>query len=86
MKIENNKLKIILILKQNLSIRVEAEIKTMKRQNIVALVLGSIFIFGLIVLWQYDTHQQLSKTDMSCGGDWSYNREDFPAAGCGWSC
>ena len=73
MKIENNKLKIILILKQNLSIRVEAEIKTMKRQNIVALVLGSIFIFGLIVLWQYDTHQQLSKTDMSCGGDWSYN-------------
>jgi len=73
MKIENNKLKIILILKQNLSIRVEAEIKTMKRQNIVALVLGSIFIFGLIALWQYDTHQQLSKTDMSCGGDWSYN-------------
>ena len=45
----------------------------MKKQNIVALALVFISVFGLFSLWQYDIYQKLSKTDMSCGGDWSYN-------------
>lgn len=30
-------------------------------------------VFGLFSLWQYNLYQRLSETDMSCGGDWSYN-------------
>lgn len=45
----------------------------MKKQNIVILTLVLIAVFGLFSLWQYSIYQKLSKTDMSCGGDWSYN-------------
>lgn len=45
----------------------------MKKQNITVLVLLFIFVLGLLSLWQYSIYQKLSKIDMSCGGDWSYN-------------
>lgn len=45
----------------------------MKKQNITVLVLVFIFVLGLLSLWQYSIYQKLSKIDISCGGDWSYN-------------
>jgi len=37
------------------------------------LCLFLFFVLGLFNLWQYNLYQRLSETDMSCGGDWSYN-------------
>lgn len=68
---ENRKLEIALNLKFIFELKVNGEI--MKKQNILLLVLAIIFIFGLFNLWQYSLYQKLSKVDMSCGGDWSYN-------------
>lgn len=45
----------------------------MKKQNIWKLIFVFIFIFWLFSLWQYSIYQKLSKIDISCGGDWSYN-------------
>lgn len=37
------------------------------------LCLFLFFVLGLFSLWLYNLYQRLSETDMSCGGDWSYN-------------
>ncbi|OGG20601.1 hypothetical protein A3D03_05315 [Candidatus Gottesmanbacteria bacterium RIFCSPHIGHO2_02_FULL_40_13] len=73
MKIEENKLKIVLDFKFCLKIRIRLRKKFMKKQIILVLVLLLIFIIGLFSLWQFSLYQRFSKETLSCGGDWSYN-------------
>lgn len=44
----------------------------MKRKTAI-FVICLVVVFGVLIWWQYNLYQKLSKTDMSCEGDWSYD-------------